>query len=284
MKRIFLSGLLLCIAAVYVDGQDDICWYNKNEKMCFEMSVTKMIICSNILDETDISNALQNTVAGSIENIEEGIVGTYLVTMANTSKENMLELQREWNAREDVIYATPVFGIYGEALTNRLYIWLKSNNDYPVLQEKAEIYHLTIEQSGGLEYLATLPHNSDKNAAEISCELYETGLFQYASPSIYYTDAFGDKNGNEPVSSIQTISIYPNPVNDILYVDLGDETAGSYDIRLYNSLSNLCRQAKSANEKVLEFNVSNLSGGIYFLIISNGDAAKSETHKIIVKH
>jgi hypothetical protein len=78
-------------------------------------------------------------------------------------------------------------------------------------------------------------------------------------------------------------------VSDILYIDLEkfvrtqNKTADSYDIRLYSSLGQLSRQAKALGGTV-EFNVSNLTAGIYFLHICAGSASKPETHKIIVKH
>jgi hypothetical protein len=127
---------------------------------------------------------------------------------------------------------------------------------------------------------------------QIALELYETGLFLSAQPNGIHLCAsewcpFGPEDDNRnTVIEEQTIVFYPNPVHDILYVDLEriqHKTSGSCDIRLYNSLGTMCRQAKATGGTV-EINVSNLPGGIYFLIIHDGSASKPETHKIIVKH
>ncbi len=93
---------------------------------------------------------------------------------------------------------------------------------------------------------------------------------------------------------------YPNPVSNILNVDLDrivNETntlepiAGdrqlkqelTYDIRLYDGMGILLRHAKAKGGKV-EFNVSNLTSGIYFLHIYDGINEKPEMQQIIVEH
>jgi hypothetical protein len=145
----------------------------------------------------------------------------------------------------------------------------------------------TKEYSPG--YIFTLPHNPEKDAMQVALELYETGLFEYAEPNmltLYPFDScpFGPEGNMVPEE--QTIVFYSNPVRDILYVNLEHtqhKTSGSCDIRLYNSLGAMCRQAKATGGTV-EFSVSNLSGGIYFLVIRDGSTQKHEVHKIIVMH
>jgi hypothetical protein len=92
---------------------------------------------------------------------------------------------------------------------------------------------------------------------------------------------------NEDIQEEQAIVVYPNPVNDILYIDLEKDTrakpSAPYDIRLCNSLGNMCRQAKEPGG-IVELGVSNLPAGIYFLTICAGSTSKPEAHKIIVKH
>jgi len=83
--------------------------------------------------------------------------------------------------------------------------------------------------------------------------------------------------------------LYPNPVNDMLYVDLDkitniqNKTTVTYDIRLYDSQGNMSHQAKSQSG-IVQFNVSNMPDGIYFLHISDGVSTTPDIHKVIVKH
>jgi hypothetical protein len=296
MKKKIISGLL-CLATVYTFGQD-VCRYYSGEKVCYEISATKMLVRLKTVDNTEAEKVLKNLISGNVKKIDD-LGGFFLVEMENTSKEDMRALQRQLNAKEDIMYVSPVYldGVYEESFTNKIIIRLKSNDDYPVLQKCADIYLIkeirrlykdVLFIGDELVYILTLPHNSEKDAMTIACELYETGLFQHADPN--YISLFPFDNGsNRNITPEQTILFYPNPVSHILYIDLEtvvrtqNKTSASYDIRLYNSLGIMYRQAK-ATGGIVEINVSNLPGGIYFLNIYGGNASKPEAHKIIVKH
>ena len=89
--------------------------------------------------------------------------------------------------------------------------------------------------------------------------------------------------------------IYPNPVDDILYieidVDAATQTSGIqsnktklvFDVRLYDGKNNLLLQQKTKGGTV-EFNVSNLPDGIYYLHIYDGVNSKPEMQQIVVEH
>jgi hypothetical protein len=250
------------------------------------------------LDIAGLENVLWNPVAGSLKSIYD-MGDIFLIEMENTSREDMWALQRQLSARKDVIYTSPVFDDYpGTGYANEVLVRLKSVDDYPVLQEYAETYRIEIKIDGYYgpgSYTLTLPHNPEKDAAETALELYETALFVYAEPNMIHLCPFewcpyGPESGpnmNEDVPEEQAIVIYPNPVNDILYIDPKKDTRAkpstSYDIRLYNSLGNMCRQAK-ATGGIVELDVSNLPDGIYFLTVCAGSDSKPEAHKIFVKH
>ena len=83
-------------------------------------------------------------------------------------------------------------------------------------------------------------------------------------------------------------SVYPNPVSDVLFVDLdtpeGDvKTPPAYDVRLYDGQGNLLRQQSAAGGTVW-FNVSNLPDGVYYLHIYDGINVKPEMHQVVVQH
>ena len=84
--------------------------------------------------------------------------------------------------------------------------------------------------------------------------------------------------------------VYPNPVDDILYVEVGSNAdpnarnaAPAYDIRLYDGRGIQVLQ-KSANGGTIQLDVSRLPDGIYYLHIYDGVSSTPEMHQIIVKH
>ena len=88
---------------------------------------------------------------------------------------------------------------------------------------------------------------------------------------------------------------YPNPVSDILHIDIDqykiemDNVIGksqqtiNFDIRLYDGQGNMLRQTFSKDGTV-QFNVSNLLNGIYYLHIYDGINDKPEMKQIVVQH
>jgi hypothetical protein len=143
MKKIIISWLF-CLATVSVCGQD-VCRYFQGDKICDKVSATKFILQSATPDITDIYIILQNPAAGRLKHIYDLDFGLFCVEMEHTSREDLLTLRRELNVREDVIYTSPFF-LTKEAgpssYTNAVIIRLKSKDDYPVLQEYANIYYI----------------------------------------------------------------------------------------------------------------------------------------------
>ena len=82
---------------------------------------------------------------------------------------------------------------------------------------------------------------------------------------------------------------YPNPVDQVLYIDLDkflnaqNKSAITYEVRLYDSQGNLVQQAK-AKSGIVEFDVSSLADGVYFIYLYDGVSVIPEVHKVIVQH
>ncbi|MDR2773880.1 MAG: T9SS type A sorting domain-containing protein [Tannerella sp.] len=292
MKKIII-GMLFCLAAVYTFGQD-FCYYVGNEKVCRGISVTKMLVKSD-LDITNIENALQNTVAGSLKGIVFLQKGILMVEMENTSKENLLELIRQWHSREDVVFVSPVcvdeYGGEAGGYTNEIIVRLKSTDDYSVLQQYAEAYSITdIKHDASFNefhYILTLPSNSEKNALDIANELHETGFFEYATPELILfgqLDGGGDNNVYIPDQWDGSFTVYPNPAGDVLYIEIGRQMDNpACELNIYNLHGGKAFQTVT-NDNKIEINVSVLQNGIYFLRLYNISSGKQEMKKIVIKH
>jgi hypothetical protein len=298
MKKIAINWLF-CLVTVYTFGQDS-CRYVADKKVCYEISTTKMLVKSETLDVNDITKALQNTVAGSLKNIRHltfPFDGIFLVEMENTSKENMLELIRQWHFREDVLSASPIYlDEYGEdadGYTNELFVKLKSKDDYPVLQQYTEAYYIEIkpDRFGEINYTLTLPSNSEKNTLDIANELYETGFFRYAEPEFIIFGKLGEGNNNiyfpdqwklRKESSLFTV--YPNPANDVLYIEIDRQTnSPACELNIYSLHGSKAFQTATNGNKA-EINVSVLQNGIYFLHLHDISSGKQDIKKIMIKH
>ena len=111
--------------------------------------------------------------------------------------------------------------------------------------------------------------------------------------SKYITFNGAQKSGSSP-------KFYPNPVSDILYVEIDQETVDRvkalqqnngknfnadpvFDIRFFNGYGLQLRQ-QSTKGGTVQLNVSDLPNGLYFLYISDGVSGKPVRVPVIVKH
>ena len=82
--------------------------------------------------------------------------------------------------------------------------------------------------------------------------------------------------------------VYPNPVDDVLYIELGDLPVNArsqgYDLRLYDMSGRMVLQQFAKGNTIAQFHVSSLPNGIYFLHIYDEVSSTPEMHQIIVKH
>jgi len=86
---------------------------------------------------------------------------------------------------------------------------------------------------------------------------------------------------------------FPNPADDILYVSIDADAAQAqlptqinvltFDVRLYDNRGSLLQQQKTKGG-LIDFNVSNLPDGIYYLHIYDGVNSKPEMQQIVVEH
>ena len=178
-----------------------------------------------------------------------------------------------------------------------------TDEDYTVvlLNTVTPPYSYSWGMEGNSSYYSLSPNgNSVKVTFNIdfdwSFKLYVNAYNSYGSDyaAKYITFKGSQKSGSAP-------KIYPNPVSDILYIEIDQDTIdrvlallqnkGSksfnsvpvFDIRLYNG-QNILLMKQFTKGGITQFNVSDLPDGIYYLHIYNGVLSKPEMYSIIVKH
>ena len=83
---------------------------------------------------------------------------------------------------------------------------------------------------------------------------------------------------------------FPNPVSDVLNIEFDQAvvasrqaTVSSYDVRLYDGQGNMVRQSLTKGGS-LQFNVSHLPDGIYYLHVYDGVSNTPDIQQIVVEH
>jgi len=115
----------------------------------------------------------------------------------------------------------------------------------------------------------------------------------YGWSPVYYGSAgtMNCDNGEEPfrVSPSKTpkekivkqdglVSVFPNPVNDVLYISINSKDVGRVTVKLYNALGKEVKKVLVISP-LTSINLSSLTKGIYFVQILDGQ--KITTHKVI---
>ena len=233
MKRMMI-GLFFCLVTIYLHGQE-FYMYVGGQKRSYEVSATKLLVKSETFD---VENAVPKTVSKNVYNLPNRLT---MVDMENVSKENLMELQQQWNTREDVIYVSPILldedGKEVGSFTNQVIIRLKTTADYPLLIRSVMPYQIKdVKQSkfDGRSYLLTLENGTVKNAMQTANELYETGFFEYVEPNLihFLKLATNDTYFNNQWALKNTGQNGGTPGIDINVEQAWGITTGSSDIRV----------------------------------------------------
>jgi len=196
-----------------------------------------------------------------------------------------------------------------------------SSIETPSTIKAGQVYFFTCNHNSSAWPTWTVSPNTGFNmnlwsAAQLEIGFGITGNFMI---TVSATNLCGTSTINKPITvtgniqppcsgcSIQLPNLhsisYPNPADNILNIEidenavmqtksLDEQTAigskiirqnAAYDIRLYDGLGNLLRQASTTGGKI-EFNVANLPNGIYYLHIYDGVNEKPEMRQIVVQH
>ena len=115
--------------------------------------------------------------------------------------------------------------------------------------------------------------------------IYVPGDRWYSNGIAFHIRANFGRTEGEPIG-IENIdadvSINPNPANDIVHLDLSSETAANFHVVITNIAGQVMRQQRFDNTANISTNIdiADLSSGIYFVNISNGE--KMITEKLVI--
>jgi lysyl endopeptidase len=81
--------------------------------------------------------------------------------------------------------------------------------------------------------------------------------------------------GIESPNKLEGITIYPNPSTGLFNINMTRLDVPTVDIKVYNTLGKLIRteHIEGANGKLLNYDLSNLSNGLYLMEITSGEAS-----------
>jgi len=105
-----------------------------------------------------------------------------------------------------------------------------------------------------------------------------------------------NNRGGDSIAYNSYFTIYPNPTDRLLYIDIDADAAQTmlpspinskisltFDVRLYDGMGNLLRQKKTKGG-IVEFDVSNFRNGIYFIHVYNSVNSMPEIRQVMVEH
>lgn len=94
-----------------------------------------------------------------------------------------------------------------------------------------------------------------------------------------YDSCFVTFTSVEELEINSPIKIYPNPVKDLLTLDLSETNQTFTEINIFNALGEMVYQQKVASS-ITEINTNQLNSGIYFLLLKD-NSGTSYSHRLI---
>jgi hypothetical protein len=85
---------------------------------------------------------------------------------------------------------------------------------------------------------------------------------------------------DESINSSNTFRIYPNPAGDYITIDIYENYIENSTLNIYNTLGSLIK-TETLNQNKKSINVSELSNGLYFVIIISKELTQSQ--KLIIQ-
>jgi hypothetical protein len=111
------------------------------------------------------------------------------------------------------------------------------------------------------------------------------GINLYRLKMIYTNGTAGYSNTVRLQNDTYQTSVYPNPVNEVVYFSIRGKTASDYDIVLTNAGGQVVHTAtlKNIMQTTLPYKRNGAHAGLYLLYIKNRSTGRVEYHKILFR-
>jgi Secretion system C-terminal sorting domain len=103
-----------------------------------------------------------------------------------------------------------------------------------------------------------------------------------AYSKIFYNYCGETKTSSPEIHEQLTFTINPNPVNQLLFIELDEQNHSNGSIQILDVLGNTLKLINKGKDDVKQIDVSNFSSGIYFLRVQMGN--KIGVKKFVVNH
>ena len=114
--------------------------------------------------------------------------------------------------------------------------------------------------------------------------VYSARVILGIDPLQYNLDYAKSPEYNADVIENSKIKVYPNPANEVLYIETDKETEGMLTVEIFNTTANLIYSKNiNAGDKYQTIDISNIRKGIYYIRISNKDAQLYNQKLVIIK-
>jgi len=169
--------------------------YLQGERLYFNISSCEIvIIVGENATESDVKSFFQKNYYLEVFDMRPIVNGEFkLVRFRNSNRDIILQMMNHLKPNDTVLFVGYVSinaeGRRGSALTNIISVRLKDYDDFPVLLEAISSYDIiNIREPDSLStsrtYHLTVNYFSEKTSLQIANELFETGLFEWASPDL----------------------------------------------------------------------------------------------------
>ncbi len=139
-----------------------------------------------------------------------------------------------------------------------------ANGDYSFTNLAYNTYKIWVEVAGKVTTPISVTLDADNSSSDNNDFIEKNGTITPKATSINNTVASSD------------INIYPNPVQNVLNIDINVNNTGNYTFNIYSITGQLITVEQiniSSGDNLIKLNTNDLNSGSYILIISNDNNA-----------
>ena len=146
----------------------------------------------------------------------------------------------------------------------------------------------SIQENSDYDFLYSSVMNPLVTAAPLIYS-YEVNTIDGSTKQLIITNQNGDKAYfynyylSNPLFELSDISIYPNPVSDVVQIAMPNTAKERYDYKIYDSNGKLIKVFKDKKGLHITLEIQDLASGIYWLEINTPDAQQRGYSTKIIK-